>query len=128
MNKVSATSLVKILIAENKNILMGEVDMLASSASGSSSREPEKEVCKPSWVSTLKEFIMTTVAGTYFNGLLSLDNPINTSKPIKITLSYEEDRTDFLTISDFSFLESQEKLKNVKGSLSDEVIEERRDN
>lgn len=71
---------------------------------------------------------MTTVAGTYFNGLLSLDNPIMTSKPIKITLSYEEDVADFLTISDFSFLESQEKLKNVKGSLSDEVIEERRDN
>ena len=53
------------LTSENKNILIGEVDMLASSASVSSSSssggEAEKEVCKPSWVSTLKEFIMTNL-------------------------------------------------------------------
>jgi hypothetical protein len=60
------------LTSENKKILIGEVDMLASSASGSSSinssinsgREPEKEVCKPSWVSTLNQFIMTNLYKT----------------------------------------------------------------
>jgi hypothetical protein len=38
----------------------------------------------------------------------------------------EEEPKTHLLFSDFSFIESQESLKDYKGSFSDEVIEERR--
>ncbi|MDP2890401.1 MAG: hypothetical protein Q8P34_15725 [Bacteroidota bacterium] len=69
---------------------------------------------------------MTIISGTYFNGELKLERPFKTKKPVKVTVTFEEESTTKLTISDFSFLESQELLKDYKGSFSDEVIEERR--
>jgi len=70
---------------------------------------------------------MTTITGTYFNGQLKLERPFKTKKPVKVTVTFEEDIKTPLVLSDFSFLESQELLKDVKGSFSDEVIEERRE-
>lgn len=70
---------------------------------------------------------MTTVKGTYFNGQLKLDKHVKTRKPAKVTVIFEEENNSKrLSLSDFSFLESQELLKDYKGSFSDEVIEERR--
>lgn len=69
---------------------------------------------------------MTIISGTYFNGELKLERPFKTKKPVKVTVTFEEESTAKLTLSDFSFLESQELLKDYKGSFSDEVIEERR--
>jgi hypothetical protein len=69
---------------------------------------------------------MTTIMGTYFNGQLKLERPFNTKKPVKVTVTFEEELKTSLVLSDFSFLESQEQLKDVKGSFSDEVVEERR--
>ena len=69
---------------------------------------------------------MTTITGTYFNGQLKLERPFKTKKPVKVTVTFEEESNTKLTLSDFSFLESQELLKDYKGSFSDEVIEERR--
>lgn len=69
---------------------------------------------------------MTTITGTYYNGHLKLEKPIKTKKPINVKVTYEEDSITRLALSDFSFLESQELLKDFKGSFSDEVIEERR--
>jgi len=69
---------------------------------------------------------MTTITGTYFNGQLKLESPLKTKKPVKVTVTFEEETKNRLLISDFSFLESQELLKDYKGSFSDEIIEERR--
>lgn len=69
---------------------------------------------------------MTTITGTYYNGQLILERSYETKKPVKVTVTFEEEINMPLVLSDFSFLESQELLKNVKGSFSDEVIEERR--
>lgn len=69
---------------------------------------------------------MTTITGIYHNGHLKLDRPIKTKKPVEVTVIFEEESKTSLAISDFSFLETQDLLKDYKGSFSDEVIEERR--
>ena len=69
---------------------------------------------------------MTTITGTYYNGHLKLERPIKTKKPIRVKVTFEEDKKERLALSDFSFLETQDLLKDFKGSFSDEVIEERR--
>ncbi len=69
---------------------------------------------------------MTTITGTYYNGHLKLERPIKTKKPIKAKVTFEEDKKERLELSDFSFAETQDLLKDFKGSFSDEVIEERR--
>jgi hypothetical protein len=73
-----------------------------------------------------KHKIMTTITGTYYNGHLKLERSFKTKKPVKVTVTFEDESNTKLTLSDFSFLESQELLKDYKGSFSDEVIEERR--
>lgn len=69
---------------------------------------------------------MTTITGTYYNGQLKLERPLKTKKPLKVKVTFEEESNTSLVISDFSFLETQDLLKDYKGSFSDEVIEERR--
>ncbi len=70
---------------------------------------------------------MLRVSGTYYNGQLRLDKPVKTKKPINVVVTFEElDTKKRLKLSDFSFLETQELLKDYKGSFSNEVVEERR--
>lgn len=69
---------------------------------------------------------MKTLTGTYYKGRLKLDKPIKTNKPLRVTLSFEEDEKSGLKLSDFSFLEAQELLKDCNTSFSDEIIDERR--
>ena len=69
---------------------------------------------------------MTTITGTYYNGHLKLERPIKTKKPIKVKVTFEEDKKERLALFDFSFAETQDLLKDFKGSFSDEVVEERR--
>ena len=72
---------------------------------------------------------MTQLSGTYFEGIVRLDKSLRTSKPLKVTVVFEEDfemKNERLSLSDFSFLETQELLKDYKGSFSEEVITERR--
>ena len=68
---------------------------------------------------------MTTINGTYYNGQLKLERPIKTKKPVKVTVTFEEEAKTRLSLSDFSFLETQDLLNDYKGSFADEVIEER---
>ena len=68
---------------------------------------------------------MTVVSGTYFNGQITLDNFPVTDKPIRVSISFLEEPISSLRLEDFGFLESQELLKNYKGSFADEVIKER---
>jgi hypothetical protein len=69
---------------------------------------------------------MLRVNGIYYNGKLQLDKPIKTKKPLKVVVTFEELNSKRLELSDFSFAETQELLKDYNGSFSDEVIEERR--
>ena len=80
---------------------------------------------------------MLALTGTYYNGNIILEEKIKSEKPLKIivtfieedTLHYPEDKRKGekkLKVSDFSFLEAQELLKNFNGSLSKTVIEERK--
>jgi hypothetical protein len=70
---------------------------------------------------------MIQVNGIYFKGKLQLERPINTNKPLKVVVTFEEDKEKTsLSLSDFSFLETQELLKDYKGSFSNEVVSDRR--
>jgi hypothetical protein len=69
---------------------------------------------------------MLRVNGTYYNGKLQLDKLVKTKKPLKVVVTFEDLNGKRLNLTDFSFVETQELLKDYKGSFSDEVIEERR--
>ena len=73
---------------------------------------------------------MVQLSGIYENGNITLDNPIAVDKPVKVLVTFiDEDivvDSKRLTLDDFSFAKGIEILKNLKSSLSDAVIEERR--
>jgi len=69
---------------------------------------------------------MTTLTGTYYKGRLKLDKPVKFTKPVKVTVTFEKEKQSGLLLSDFSFAETQDLLKECKTSFADEVIEERR--
>jgi len=74
--------------------------------------------------------IMVQLSGAYNNGSITLDEPINIDKPVKVLVTFVDVELDIkekhLTLNDFSFAKSRELLKDLKSSLSDTVIEERR--
>jgi hypothetical protein len=72
---------------------------------------------------------MIQVSGTYNKGNILLDERIDIDKPVKVIVTFIEEDNDEnkrLTLNDFSFAKSRQLLKNVKGNISDAVIEERR--
>jgi len=72
---------------------------------------------------------MLKLTGTYYKGKVHLEKVIPTDHPIKVIVMFDEDikpQSQALKLSDFSFAKSRELLKDVKGSFSDTVINERR--
>jgi len=73
---------------------------------------------------------MVAVVGTYQNGYVKLDKEYFSNNPVKVIVTFLEDvhtqSEKGLSLSDFSFSESQKNLENYKGSLSEAVVEERR--
>jgi len=72
---------------------------------------------------------MIQVGGIYDNGNIILDQAMAIDKPVKVIVTFIDEDVDEsvrLTLSDFSFLRSRLLLKDVNGSISDAVIEERR--
>ena len=73
---------------------------------------------------------MVAVAGTYQNGILILEKEYKSNFPMKVIVTFLDDINSELEneklLSDFSFQKSQQNLINFKGSLSDEIIEERK--
>ena len=77
---------------------------------------------------------MLTLKGTYYNGIVKLEDKIKTDKPVKIIVTFVEEikkpqkkkTRKRLKLSDFHFYEARELSKDFKGSLADAVIEERR--
>jgi len=74
---------------------------------------------------------MVTVAGIYQNGYIKLDEEYSSEKPIKVIVTFLEDiepsSKKNLSLSDFSFSKSRKALSDYKGSFSEAVIQERRD-
>ena len=81
---------------------------------------------------------MLALRGTYENGFIKLDNPINIDKPLKVIVTFVDENINFsyqlneikqekatLDINEFSFMKSLETSKDFKGSFSDAIIEER---
>ncbi len=73
---------------------------------------------------------MTAVVGTYQNGNVKPDKEYSSDGPVKVIVTFLEEvqsqSEKRLSLSAFSFSDSQKNLQNYKGSFSDEVIEERR--
>lgn len=72
---------------------------------------------------------MVQLSGTYEKGKITLDRKISVDKPVKVMVTFMDDIEieNIASPSDnFSFAKGREILKNLKSSLSDTVIEERR--
>ncbi len=75
---------------------------------------------------------MISVKGLYQDGIVTLDKQVNIDHPAKVIVTFVDDEDSEAepakrhNLSDFNFAKSRELLKDVKGSLSDAVIEERR--
>lgn len=73
---------------------------------------------------------MLRIAGTYYQGKVHLEKEVPTDRPLKVVIVFEEDVQEEqkgFELSDFSFMKSRELLKNIKGSFSDTIIDERRE-
>lgn len=77
---------------------------------------------------------MLEIKGTYQNGKIHLDSTPRIDLPSKVVVTFPEidsniqaePRRQELRWSDFSFDRSRRLLKNLKSSLAEEVISERR--
>jgi hypothetical protein len=74
--------------------------------------------------------IMISIVGIFENGYVKLDKEFSSDKPVKVIVTFLEDvdtsSTKGLSLSDFSFAKSRQALSGYKGSFSDAVSEERR--
>lgn len=75
---------------------------------------------------------MIAVKGIYHQGQLKLDRPVKSDKPLEVIITFLEEGVELeqkknLKKENFSFTASRKLLSNYKGSLSDVVIEERKE-
>ena len=72
---------------------------------------------------------MLTVVGTYQNGYVKLDKDYYSNDPVKVIVTFLDEipkqNEKGLSLTDFSFSQSQKNLENFKGSFSDTVVDER---
>lgn len=77
--------------------------------------------------------MLVTVEGVYQDGQIRLDDAVSVQNDTKVIVTFLNEKRAAqpapkrLTLDDFSFRESQEALKDDKGSFSDAVIDERRE-
>lgn len=73
---------------------------------------------------------MVALAGTYQDGYVKFDKELLSKEPVKVIVTFLEDveisSEKRLTLDDFSFAKGKKILENYKGSLGDDIIEERR--
>jgi len=74
---------------------------------------------------------MLSVKGTYKDGRVIIREDIKTEKPVNVIVTFlEEVKAPVekkLDMSKFSFKKARKLLESYKGSLSDAIIEERRE-
>jgi predicted DNA-binding antitoxin AbrB/MazE fold protein len=77
---------------------------------------------------------VVAIMGTYENGVIKLNEKIKSETPLKVVVTFleefkakeEHNPPKRLRLEDFHFAESRAALKDIKGSLSESLIEERR--
>lgn len=74
---------------------------------------------------------MLAVQGTYENGHVRLDEPVRRDEPAKVIVTFLDKDTESSSTprkhqGRFSFEKTRGLLKNLKGSLSDAVVEDRK--
>ena len=73
---------------------------------------------------------MIAVVGTYQNGYVTLDKEYVSKTPVKVIITFLEEveatSEKRLTLNDFSYSKSQKDMEGYKGSFSETLIEERR--
>ena len=73
---------------------------------------------------------MLAIKGTYDNGKIKLQEKVAATKPVPIIVTFLEDvkneHVARFDVKKFAFVKARKILKDYKGSLSDAVIEERR--
>lgn len=73
---------------------------------------------------------MVSILGTYENGHIKFEKGFSIDHPTKVIVTFVEDihmdTEGGLSIADFSFTKSKANLNSYEGSLSDVVLEERR--
>lgn len=73
---------------------------------------------------------MLAVKGIYKHGRIFLKEEVKTTKPVNVIVTFLEDFETAVSkkidLKNFSLNKSKELLKDYKGSLSDAVLEERR--
>ena len=73
---------------------------------------------------------MLTLKGIYENGIVRLEKPPQSDGKIKVIVTFLEEDTSSkkaLSLDDFSFKETRAKTSQYNFSLSEAVIEERRE-
>jgi hypothetical protein len=74
---------------------------------------------------------MLSIVGIYDNGNLKLDKDYSTKNPVKVIVTFLEDiqnkSENALALTDFSFSKSKKNLQNFKGSFTETVVNERRE-
>lgn len=73
---------------------------------------------------------MIAVVGTYQNGVVKLEKEFSSENPLRVIVTFLDDvkisSKEPLSLSDFSFAQSQKNLEDFKGSFSETLIDERR--
>jgi len=73
---------------------------------------------------------MLAVNGTYENGIVRLDRKVQSSKTMKVIVTFLDEEVQSeskrLTAKDFTFSKAREKSKAYKGSISDAILEDRK--
>ena len=72
---------------------------------------------------------MLALKGIYENGIVKLEKPFQSDRKMEVIVTFlEEDRTkDALSLENFSFKKTRERTSKYNFSLSDAVIEERKE-
>lgn len=74
---------------------------------------------------------MVSLIGTYQNGRLKLDTEYITATPVKVIVTFLEEihskSDNGMSLTDFSFAKSRKNLEGFKGSFSEAVVAERRE-
>lgn len=69
---------------------------------------------------------MIALKGIYHKGKLTLDEAVDSDKPLKVIVTFLEEEAEMKQKKrEFSFKKSRKLLADYKGSFSDAVIEER---
>lgn len=72
---------------------------------------------------------MLALKGIYENGVVKLEKPLNSDRRMKVIVTFleEEDEAKPLSPEDFSFAKTRKTTSKYNFSLSEAVIEERRE-